>query len=622
MIPLPAAVAISQVAGLLGVEATRYIVMAIAYFINDIDFRLMYEQDVFQKARYFKRFSTTKIKKNVVLCFSAIALVIYFLPTLVSIQGNVLGTEYSYSEVLRSYPYRIEPSRNDIVFKELINTKSKGVVNTTAAIIKNHFATSNMSTNANPSGVWYNVDENFAYTERWESDESYPPVPQTINAEGAIIATTFNDRNIVTYYYSKQFESSSTLEQCLDRTDPAYSNNMITNFSNIEKHRVQAVHAYSHTCYPITDNSLLLSQAVYEKTVDNEARSKIELNDAIFRSSFIHEHTSASVSVDASSMYLDNESISMLIKKKAHITAFYDNSSSVLCRTPSNHARDILPYNQDIDSIVCQLTDLALQNPTLPMLQATRRNIENNKVIDSVYTYIKKPEGGHGIMIDLISVSAFLIKKKDGWLDRNEREVLIAHQTIKREEWDLTGSNYHNLLQKMDVFPSVDTTYGQNTWADLVQLIYVFPGLSDKDHPIYLVEANVTPTLAMPSLWLIVSCVLFVVFAVIIAISSMMTSAIYKANLRKLLLSTLQYSLKAKSTNNRVSEDGAIEMNDINNGQAIVPDHNGKIDNLYASVFKYGVENKDKNQLLTMDDIPIVVVRTNVDDHHGEPEEV
>jgi hypothetical protein len=610
MLLLPAAVAISQITALLGVEAIRYIVMAIASSIKDIDFRLMYEQDVFQKARYFKRFSSTKVKKNIVLCLSIIALVIYFLPTLVSIQGNILGTEYKYSSISKHGPYGLYVYQKDIIFKELVNTKSKGEVNTTAAILENYLVVANKSTKANSSGEWYTVNESLADTKRWESDESYPPVPQIINAEeGAIIATNNNGGKIVTYYYSKQPESSSTLEQCLDSTDPTYSNNLITGFSNIEGHYVQAVRAYNHTCYPMADNSPLLTKAVYERFINGKETSKVESNDVIFRSSFLHEHTSASVSVDASTLYMGSDGISMLIKKKAHITAFYDNSSSVLCKTPFDNAQDTLSYNQNIDSIICQLIELVSQNPTLPMVQATRRSIEKNKIIDSVYTYIKKPEGGHGIMVDLISISAFHIKNSQRIMYNIDEEVLLAHQTIKREGWNLTGSNYHTLLQEMDVFPSVDTIYGQNTWADLVQANDIIGDWRDQ-YFFSLVMANMTPTLAMPSLWLIVSCVLFAVFAIIIAISSMMTSDIYKADLRKLLLSTLQYSLNTKSTNSRIAEDSTIQTND-----------DEKVDDLYASVFKYGKENKDKKQLLTMDDIPIVYARKSRTDHHGEIQE-
>jgi hypothetical protein len=80
MLPIPAVVALSQILALAGVETVRRTVMATSFLIKDIDIRLMYEQSYYEKVLYFDRFTTTKIKKNVVLVFTAISLVIYFLP--------------------------------------------------------------------------------------------------------------------------------------------------------------------------------------------------------------------------------------------------------------------------------------------------------------------------------------------------------------------------------------------------------------------------------------------------------------------------------------------------------------------------------------------------------------
>jgi hypothetical protein len=611
MLPLPAAVAISQIVALLGVEAVRYTVMATASLIKDIDFRLLYEQDIFQKAKYFRRFTTTKTKKNVALFFSVISLVIYFLPAWVAIQGNVLGTEYIYSQISEGRVHIWYTSPHNGIFKELINIKTKREVNTTTAILENYLVTKNKSTIANPSGEWHKVDEIVASTMRWKYDQRYPPAPQTINAQEGIF-TVSNDLNItiLTYHYSKQPESSSTLEQCINRDDPTYSNNLVTNFSNIDGHRVQAVRAYNRICYPITDSTLSLRQGVYKRSF-NDATSVLENNDELFRSSFLHEQVSASVSADASILDLSENCISLLIKRKAHITTFYDSISSVLCRLPTNNTQDTLPYNQNIDSIVCQLTELAAKNPALPMFQATRRTIENNKIINSVYTYIKKPEGGHGILIDLTSISAFFIKRGRTYTYYDNQEILLMHQVIKQQGLQLT-SNYHRLLQEMDPFPSVDTTYGQNTWTDISLAATDLIEADLVQHFFTRITATVTPALSIPLSVLVLICVLFAVFTIIIVIASMVASPIYKADLRKLLLSTLQYSLETKS--NVVLEDGAIEMIDRARRQGIISDHNGRMDDLHASIFKYGEENKDKNQLLTMDDISIALASETEED--------
>jgi hypothetical protein len=477
--------------------------------------------------------------------------------------------------------------------------------NTTIAILEDYLISNNINTTANPSGVWYKVHKIAADTARRENDDRYSLIPQTINTQdNTFFITDQFGKKRVTYYYSKSQEPSSTLKQCIDRDDSAYINNLVTNFNDVQEHHVEAVRAYNRTCFPIIDSTLYLRKNTGKSS--GGSVSVLEKNNQVFRSSFLHEQMSASASTDASLLYLDRDRISLLIKKTAHITTFYDNTDSVLCRAPTDKVQDTLPYNQDIDSIVCQLTDLALQNPTLPTLQATRRNIENNKVIDSVYTYIKKPEGGHGIMIDLISVSGFYIQSNSSFPTGFEYlEDLFAHQVIKHQELNPTSS-YHQLLQDLDPLPSVDTANGQNMWTDLVVIATSLRSGPLESGFFIRITAVVTPGLDIPMGWRVFACVLFAIFVIIIAVSSRVASPIYKANLRLLLLSTLQYSIKVKA--NAIAEDGAIEMDDRSSTRTNVPLHNSKINDLYASVFRYGNENKDKHQLLTMDNISIVLV--------------
>lgn len=560
MLPLPVSTFITQLVALLTMAAMSRIAVLCAYYLKDIDIRLMYQENIFRHVGWYTDYNSTSPRKRLVFLLASLGLAAGFLPTFLSIAGYVKdnNAQASYArvrETSNSY-YDLSPQflikDTDPIFNNFYD-RSYEPANSTGILLENYFHSINKKTIRNPSGVWYNAPAVHFSPEqqlrRWEQDDNYPPVPQFIDSsQQGLFSLKANEQP--TYYlnYNTKIKSegSFTLAGCVDN-DPSRFN-VVNNLTNIEGHQVQAVRSMNNTCYPITDPSLWLIASQVDASEKRD--SKLNLVDgAIFRSGRLNQQAVAtySMSVSASNWGQWREQKVMMIKKSAHITVFYDDNSKAVapesCVAASNSSKHL--FHQDINWIACQLVASAKQNPTFPMLQATRRTFASNTIVNSVYTYIKK-NNGHGIMLDLTLLSAYHTSGRSESMYESS-EVLISHQMIKKTDFQTT--DYEQLLATMNPFPDVDTLYGLNTITDLVLAgTNLLAGVPNRDF--LKTTAVVIPSIKASIPWIATTCSLAVFSLLVCIVASRLTPEAYKTDLRSLLVHTL-ISQEAASTSDQ-----------------------------------------------------------------------
>ncbi|KAL9547437.1 hypothetical protein PS6_007135 [Mucor atramentarius] len=538
MLPLPVSTFITQLVALLTMAAMSRIVILCAYYLRDIDIRLMYQENIFRHVGWYTDYNSTSPRKRLVFLLASLGLAAGFLPTFLSIAGYVKdnNAQVSYTrveETSNSY-YELSPQHfikdTDPIFNNFYD-RTYEPANSTGILLENYLHSINKKTIRNPSGVWYNAPAVYFSPEqqlrRWEQDDNYPPVPQLIDSsQQGVFSVKANEQPTYFLSYNTKIKSegSFTLAGCVDNDSSRF---------NV----VQAVRSMNHSCYPITDPSLWLIASQVDASEKRD--SKLNLVDgAIFRSGRLNQQAVAtySMSVSASNWGPVGGQKVMMIKKNAHITVFYDDNSKAVapesCVTASNSSKHL--FHEDINWIACQLVASAKQNPTLPMLQATRRTFASNTIINSVYTYIKK-NNGHGIMLDLTLLSAYYTSGRSEPMYQTA-EVLISHQMIKKTDFQTT--DYEQLLATMNPFPDVDTLYGLNTITDLVLAgTNLLAGVPNRDF--LKTTAVVIPSIKASIPWIAMTCSLAVFSLLVCIAASRLTPEAYKTDLRSLLVHTL-----------------------------------------------------------------------------------
>ncbi|CAO3648721.1 unnamed protein product [Mucor fragilis] len=545
MLPLPASTFITQLVALATMAAISRIAVLCAYRLKDIDIRLMYQESLLGHVGWYSDYNSNTPRKQLVFVLALLGLAASFLPTFLSMVGDIKDNDehVSYANVKRSSNsfYELSPRdlirENDPIFNNFYDSKHNAA-NSTGIILENYLHSIHKKTIKNPLGVWYNAPAFYFSPQdqlrRWEQDANYPPLPQ-LNQQGVFSLEAGQLPTFFLSYNNKALsEGSSTLKNCV-YNDPSGSN--MINLESIEGHQVQAVRSMNRTCYPITDPSLWLvaAQAEEPRTVD----SKLNIADgALFRSGYLDQQTTAThaMGVSASNWGEFKEQKAFMIKKSAHITVFYNDKTKAVapeyCVPATSNSKHLL--HQDINLIVCQLVALAKQDPTLPMIQATKRTSDSNTLINAVYTYIQT-DNGHGIMIDLAVLSAYYTAGRSQDMFYTE-EALIAYQKIQNTDFDTT--DYEQLLQTMNPFPDVDTVYGLNTITDLVLAgTNLLAGVTNRQF--LRTTAAVIPAIHVSVPWIVVTCSLVVLSLLICFAVSCLTPEAYTTDLRSLLVHTL-----------------------------------------------------------------------------------
>ena len=384
MFPLPVSILITQLVALLGVTAIARIVNLIAYYLKDFDIQLMYHENIFRHLERFKDYNNSNSKKWLVIALSSVTLVTSFLPTSLSITGDIIDTQHvSYTNIKTTdSQYYLSPTSDSLasmpLFVDFYNNNQEPA-NLTGILLENYVTSISKETTENPSGIWYNAPSVHFFPkqqlQRWTNDASYPPTPQIVSNQGVFTLQQRDNQKpayFLSYNNKVKGEGSSSLENCVDN-DP-FGENIVNNLNSIEGHQVQGVHVYNRTCYPVTDPSLWLV-AAQEREINNADSLLNTMDDLYYRSPLLTQQSSASYSMGIVSSIWDNLNQQvMMIKKSAHITIYYDDNSRLLTQENciSDATTSKLTFNQDINFIACQLVALTKQNLALSMLQATR----------------------------------------------------------------------------------------------------------------------------------------------------------------------------------------------------------------------------------------------------------
>ncbi|KAL9540916.1 hypothetical protein MBANPS3_009424, partial [Mucor bainieri] len=574
MLPLPVSTFITQIVALLTVAAISRIAILCAYRLKDIDIRLMYQENIFRHLGWYTDYHSDTPRKQLAFLLALLGLAASFLPTFLSITGDVSDNEHvSYANIQKSTTnyYELSPKHfrkeNHPIFTNLydnsrLNASSSSAAgeanSTTGILLENYLQSAHRKTTPNPSGVWYNVPAfRFSPEEQlrqWRNDANYPPSPQ-VNQQGVF---SLQEDQWPTYFLSYNnkapSEGSSTLKHCVDN-DPSGSN--LVNLPSIDGHQVQAAQAMNRTCYPMADPSLWLVAAQSDGSYKEDSKLNF-VDSALFRSGYLDQQTTATyaMGVSANNWGQSGHQKAFMIKKSAHITVFYSDKTKALvpetCMPAFDNSIKHL-FHQDINFIVCQLAASAKQNPALPILQATKRTYDSNNIINAVYTYLQK-DNGHGIMIDLTLLSAYYTSGYTKlMLDRDE--ALIAYQKIQKTDFDTT--DYEQLLQSMNLFPDVNTVYGLNTITDLVVVgSHLLDGEANEDFT--KTKAKVVAAIKPSVPWIVVTCSLTVLSLLVCTVVSRLAPTAYKTDLRSLLVHTLINQEKTNSNTAASNNDPTL----------------------------------------------------------------
>ncbi|GAN02022.1 hypothetical protein MAM1_0015d01461 [Mucor ambiguus] len=546
MLPLPVSVFITQIVALLGVTAATKLVILVAYYLKDLDIRLMYHENIFRHLEFYEDYNTSDTKKGLVAWMSLIAFLLSFIPTYLSFAADTKDTEHviytniQTAESMNSLGSFVVDQIEEPLFTEFYNTANHAPANSTGVILENYIISKKKQTQINPSGVWYNAPSvHFSPAKQiasWGTDARYPMNFQTVN-DTNIFSTRgrVKESYAISYNNKAHTQGSSTLETCAG--NDSLDSNIVTNITSIDGHQVQGARSMNRTCYPITDPSLWL---ISFQDADDDAGVDSLLNsreDIYFRSASSSPQSSASYSMGVVARNWEKLNMNVaMVKKSAHITIFYSDFNRSLAPDSciSSNYLNKSAFNQDINMITCQLISLAKQNPTLPILQATRRSYIANKMINSVYTYIKKDDG-HGILVDLTLYSAFFATRSPA--DIAGPEMLIAYQQVKKSDFDT--KDFEQILQSINPFPDLDTEYGLNTMTDLVLIGIRLFGSTYNKKVFLKTTAYIVSSVRVSTVWIVLALSFAVIFLLIITASNFMTPKVYKTDLRSLLIHTL-----------------------------------------------------------------------------------
>jgi hypothetical protein len=428
---------------------------------SKLDFRLMYLQHPFDKFRNLKLFKTNLLSKFAFLFCTFIALVLIFLPTLLTIQSDLIDYEIYYINERTIgqeepqggiVPDLIQNNEAYPIFDSLVRSDYRSPAYDTRDTnqVLRHYFYHNLKKQVEPnlSGVWYGglsgFDESSFKRERVSTANGRHKYPELSQQEANTITGTYSPRNsnVTTYTFGLQNQDSSTLKLCTDISGAT----LIINLTDIEGHKIQAMRGAqpsTQVCYPLNDPTLpILVQPGNQKIQP----SVLDSNERLFRPSHLSDtYNQIDVTLSVSGMNLNNTHLSMGIKKTVHIT-LYNNASDYknadvslncsLAKLNEPHDPFLLSFeakhaynNVNHTRIVCALRALSQQNPDMPILQASRRVTEQNSSLNSVYTYLAdtqaNPLGGY--MVDLTWFTAYTVAAPVAVFPEDNKEYLVAH---------------------------------------------------------------------------------------------------------------------------------------------------------------------------------------------------
>jgi hypothetical protein len=587
MIPLVLAILIYQFLAFLGVEAIGRLVIYIAYYKQDLDLKLMYNQAPIDLIYSFNKFDKPNSQKMFVFFMASIALAFGFIPTIFTEFDATAFLYYDYitsplnrSDAINNYNWPSTLPVFDRIIPFLTNPTNTSLQDMVNNYIIQHLR---QNTTQNPSGHWFGVNniETLYYDDRQANlgGENFNVMIEGSNYWGNQTYSAFSTFR----QGDSETRDSLTMSSC--SKDPSL---LITNLSSIHGTRVQGSLHYDNLCYPIYDPtmSVYLSR---KKNGQEYRNSLLNANDTIYRQTKLTSGLSAMSSFGVA-IYNHNETHStMAIKKTAHITMYNYNKTidppgldcASLAAGKSNYSQNFidLPYN----SVLCQLMQTKRENPQIQIIQAAGRYAQDNWMVSSVYTHQRGGmyDDGDSVMLDLASFTVFNVR--GNLTDDDERMIAYEGNRITRDNnngfiMTMANDSIGQILKELD--PSM---ISNETAAILMGLASMRIRWTAEDYSDFqLTRASVIGAVETPVWWIVIICVLVFLF-----LSPHVTRVLvrrapqYEDDLRTILISTL------------------------NNTQHVTQEGKSKAKTLNLSVV-HGQEQSAKTVLLTVDNEPIV----------------
>jgi hypothetical protein len=423
----------------------------------------MYIQNPSDKLRNLKLFKSNVCSKISILFWTFAALVLTFLPTILTISNGLFSYNVYYTDIRiigqeeaqgGAVPALIPDNEIYPIFDSFLEdddmtrymSRSPYAMDTYQVLKAYLHRNLKKQVDPNPSGVWYNGLSDF--DRRWRTRGGrrkrirYPQY--SLQKADAITGTyTSQDSNMATYTFGLQNQDSFTLRLCAGINGAT----LVTNFTEFEGHRIQAIRGAlppSQICYPVSDSSLpILVQPRNQKLQP----SVLDSNDRAFRPSQLSGMMAlTAITLSVSGMDLNSTHISMGVKKTAHVTVYnmatdIDHPDKLLdCSPEALYRPSSYSSFLDVDSSpmfinvshtrrVCALYALSQQNPDMPIWQASRRAVGQNSSLNAVYTYLAgtpaSPFGGY--MVDLTWFTAYTVAAPIAVFPEDNKEYLVAH---------------------------------------------------------------------------------------------------------------------------------------------------------------------------------------------------
>lgn len=539
MIPLVWAILIYQVLAFLGIDAVSQIVTYIAYKKQDLDTKLMYNQDPLDLLCNYNKFRKPFQQKLVITLTAMFALLIGFIPTVFT---KVNQTGYIYSD-----PIQLPLQQSQIPWSNtgmpVINDFLRFLRNSTSAEktsqdILTTYLRNNLNQNItkNPSGTWFDVDlqpKNDYFNDHHGTLYGFHTA-----GTGTFLAFGFRPADSIE-------PTSETLSGCISGNSFGWT---LTRFDSFLGYMVGGVVAYDNICYPIYDRTA----AIYRRLPLQNKISLLSANDYIYRPPQLNPGSSAMGSFGVSLYNHNSTHMNLGIKKMATITIYNYNKTVPLptdCNPEGKTENATTSFkNLANNKILCQLMSVipSQSNTTMRILQASRKYYDGaNHATNAVYTIVNSGtyEPGQAVLIDLNMFAAYTIK---GQL-ADDKEYLLASEDVKLGgdvyaensglEITLANNNIDYILDKLDDIVLEEQTI--NTLVTLASARVRWSNGYFSDFVRY--TADVTDAIETPNGWIISVVVLLVIFLVPQALRLLLRhDNYYTQDLRSILISTLE----------------------------------------------------------------------------------
>ncbi|GAA5811893.1 hypothetical protein MFLAVUS_005340 [Mucor flavus] len=540
MIPSVWAILIYQVLAFLGIDAVSQIVTYVAYKKQDLDTKLMYNQDPLDLLCNYNKFRKPFNQKLAIILTAIVALLIGFIPTVFT---KLNQTGYIYSD-----PIQLPLQQSQLPWSNtsmpVINDFLRFLRNSTSADqtsqdILTTYLMNNLNQNVtkNPSGTWFDVD-------------LQPKNDYFNDHQGTLYGfQTAGNATFLAFGFRPSDSSeptSETLSSCI-----LGSNTTVTRFDSFLGFMVGGLVAYDNICYPMYDRTA----AIYRRNQTQNKISLLSANDYIYRPPQLSPGGSAMGSFGVSLYNHNSTHMNLGIKKMASITMYNYNKTVPLptdCDPEGKTENATTSFkNLANNKILCQLMSVipSQSNTTMRILQASRKYYDGaNHATNAVYTTIKSDayeryELGQAVLIDLNMFAAYTIK---GQL-ADDKEYLLASEDVKLGgdvyaensalEITLENNNIDYILDKLD-----DIVLDEQTINTLITLASARVRWSNgyfSDFVRY--TADVTDAIETPNGWIISVVVILVIFLVPQALRLLLRhDNYYSQDLRGILISTLE----------------------------------------------------------------------------------